>query len=152
MKLTELFQSYTESDNVTSAIIKIPTRFITITPESMSSLTDKQQNKVRIVASKLRKGELADTPPIKVKKIAKGFELVHGLVRLLAYQRAGIAAVPAEVIQDDMVSEERQRYLIYLNDKPVAYYATKSEADAQVDVIKKRYPEAKVRVDLGIVR
>lgn len=148
MLLREIFEVDEPSDK---SVIKIPTPFITITPESKASLTDKQQNKIRIVSSKLRRGEITDTPPIQVKKIDRGFELVYGLVRLLAYQRAGIPVITAEVITVDSITENRQRYIIYINGKPSVYFDNKSDAVTQANVIRKRYPQADIKIELGIV-
>ena len=152
MKLVEIFQSYTESDNSTDTIIKIPTQIIEISPDSISSLTDNQKNKVEILSNRLKNGTLTPTSPIQVKKLARSFQLIDGLVKFLAYKRAGIYAIPAKVINDAQVTEERQRYIVYLNDKPVAYFEKKSDADTQVDVVKKRYPDANIKVELGIVK
>lgn len=149
MKLVEIFQSYTESNN---AHIKIPTNIIKIPRKSISNLTENQKNKIETISNKLKTGEITETSPIQVKKLTGGFLLTDGLINFLAYKRADISAVPAQVVTNEQITSERQRYVVYLNDKPVAYFEKKSDADKQVDVVKKRYPDANIRVDLGMVK
>lgn len=153
MLITELFYSPTESDTGaprSNPVLQIPLKFISITPESHASLTPKHQKKIIVLANTLKKRVFKPVPPIKVRKINGGFVLVYGLLRLLAYKKAGMYSIPAEVLPET-VSEDRQRWIIYINDKPSAYYQNKADADEHADVVKKRVPSANVEVKQGMV-
>lgn len=153
MLLTEVFQKYTETQTAhsTAKPLMVPLKLITVTPESMASLTDRQRKKISVLANKLRKATVPSIPPIPVKKLDRGFVLVGGLVRFLAYQKAGFYSIPAE-LSTDVVTEDMQRYIIYIDGKPNVYFDSQAEANKQANIIRQRRPSAKIEVKLGTVK
>lgn len=153
MLLLEIFQTYTEADTTDKSagkLLQIPLKLITVTPESMASLTDRQKKKVSVLANKLRKITMPSIPPIHVQKINRKFVLVGGLVRFLAYHKAGMYSIPAVI--DDAILEDRERFIIYINDKPTAYFDNQTEANKQADIIKAKHPRDKIEVKPGMVK
>ena len=153
MLLTEVFQSYLEKENtpvIANPVLSIPIRLIQVTRELKSSIDSAKLNKIKILAGMLRKGNIKDTVPITVKRHGKKYILIRGAVRILMYQLAGIRAIPAEILPDDVVTEERQRYIVYINDKPTVYFDNKKDADIQANIFRKK-SDAKVEVKLGMV-
>lgn len=154
MLLNEIFQPFINADakdQSSNPVLNIPLKFILVTPEHMAELTPRKNKQAGVLASQLKKGQIKDMPPVEVKKDGKGFILTRGLLRFLAYQRARMYSIPARIALDTVVAEDRERYIIYMNGKPTAYYASKLEANAQADYVRKKQPNAKIEVKMGTV-
>lgn len=154
MLLTEVFSSYFEynAGKVNSPILNIPLKLIKVNPKHTNKLSEQQVNKVKTLATLCQQGVVTSIPPIQVNKTIRGFELVKGILEFMACKQAGIYAIPAYVVTDSLLTEERQRYIIYINDKPTAYFDNKIEAEKQAEYVKKKNPKDKVEVKLGTVK
>lgn len=155
MLLTEVFSSYFEynaSKKVNLPILNIPLKLIKVNPRYAKSLSEQHVNKAKALADLCQRGVVTSIPPIQVKKTIRGFELVKGILEFIACKQAGIYAIPAYVVTDNLLTEERQRYIIYINDKPTAYFDNNIEAEKQVEYVKKKNPKDKIEVKLGTVK